>query len=136
MIILGTCDGCDAALEDGVVHDCPVLGTTVLATSDKDAEIEQLKQRVRDLEKAMAFEARVIEAQASLETESKYIGLKSKEYLRELVEDMRSISVGGTTYRSLAKAPDREYRSLIHQRRGHTESMSLGCAQCREEEKV
>lgn len=36
---LGECDGCGEDLFDGIPHDCPVLGTRVLATTEEDDSV-------------------------------------------------------------------------------------------------
>ena len=124
-MVLDKCEGCGEDLEDGVVHDCPVLGTTIVAEITTGTWMER---RIRLLEWVLAFEARVVEAQASLETDSKYIGKSSKEYLRASVERMRSLAVGGIEYNTNSD-PSREYRSLYHSRLNH-EGNSWGCSDC------
>lgn len=90
----------------------------------RDAQIKMLEDRIRELEIVLAYEARVVEAQASLHSDSKYIGKNSKAILREQVEKMREVAAGGG-----AVVDKREYRSLIHYRHNHGES-AWGCDAC------
>lgn len=92
-----------------------------------DEKVAQLEARVRELEILLAFEARVVEAQASLDTEGKYIGKTNKAILREQVARMRDAATGFGIV-----ADKREYRNLIHDREKHEEQgfSGWGCTLC------
>lgn len=47
-VILGECDGCGEWLQDGVKHDCPVLGTWVLAELTWKCECKHRNQEFHD----------------------------------------------------------------------------------------
>lgn len=106
----------------------------VASVQESEQFVAELESRVRLLEMTLANEARIVEAQANLDTDSKYIGTKSKDYLRGSVERMRRYAANEPIEGNLVRNgdPSREYRSLLHKRRGH-ESNSWSCQQCFDE---
>lgn len=94
-----------------------------------DVTVARLEARVKELEMCLAREARVVEAQASLETDSKYIGKQSKEFLRTSVERLRLLALGeSVVYLQGGRLSD-PYKSLIHERKGH-QSDGWFCQAC------